>query len=272
MNRNLCAALVAGCAAATFAGEFKSEIRAADFKRAEIETGSRKYRKSDLPEQVRKSGNLAGKTGKTNLQISGRFEYEFSVPEDGWYVISTLPDGNNYDYTIDGKIFAPSRISPQPGSVYLKAGKHNMEISKIGRFSPVTGFEIRKARQEECIGIEIANPFLSSAVIRKNATFDLKISRSGQTEKRTLSVILRKGKKEASRLQFDLPPSVNYTEQTVRIPTLAEGVFQVSFELDSAPLPPQTATVFIISPFRARLQATERAFISQSPRLTTTML
>lgn len=276
MNRNLCAVFIAVCAAELVAGEFKSEIRAADFKTADIETASKEYRKNSLAEQIRKSGNLAGKTEKTkSLRISGRFSYEFSVPEDGWYVISTLPEGNGYDYTVDGRMYAPFRTEPQPGSVYLKAGKHSLEIGKIGIFSPVTGFEIRKARQEECIGIEIANPFLSSAVIRKGATFDLKITRSGQTKKRTLGVILQKGKKEYSRLQFELPPSVNYAEKIVRIPAAAEGVFQVSFELDSAPLPSSANRKFELvvidaAPLKPEAKEAEKTLVAEIDCVKTT--
>ena len=245
MNLSFSFVLSAGLAAAVpvVSSAFVLERRAADFNRFEGQSG--------YAELVGKAGNLSGKIkAGDKTRLLGKFEYDFMIPQSGWYVF-TIPAGiGQLESWIDGRHYSVGESGTRIGSFYLEQGKHTLTLQKRNWFHPFGKIDKiiisdAAARPEERINVS-GERFVNEGILRKGGHYTLNIS-AGMPADSTLEalVIDRKQRKETARVSIKLPKTDRGAfSGKLRIPAKEEGLFDIRLLLNGKPLPKGTLPVF----------------------------
>lgn len=245
MNLSFSLVLSAGLAAAVplVASAAVMERRAAEFDRFEGQ--------SEFADLVRKAGNLSGKIKPDDkTRLLGRFEYDFTVPQSGWYVFSVPAGIGQMESWIDGRHYSVGETGTRIGSFYLEKGKHTLTLQKRNWFHPFGKVDKiliadTAARPEERINVT-GERFVNEGIIRKGESYTLDIS-AGMPEDSTLEAIVsdRKERKEISRVSIKLPKTHRGAfSGKLRIPAEKEGIFDIRLLLNGKPLPANTVPDF----------------------------
>lgn len=87
------------------------------------------------PEQqklIRAAGNLSGRSGDGGEpRVNGWFDYDFAVPETGWYEIVLPVTADRYEFLLDGCDYQYG-----DGTFYISAGKHRLRLRQEIYWTP----------------------------------------------------------------------------------------------------------------------------------------
>jgi hypothetical protein len=203
-------------------------VKAVDFSRAEL------TRPENLA-KVKASGNLAGKLHPGDwVGLTGWFEYDVSVPADGWCELLVQPEGHaaGHEFIFDGK---DSTLVTWGGdkvcNTWLSAGKHTLRVQRTiwTGFSPITGFTLR-AVQAPSQHLRI-KPLGDRLVLRKGEALELEVlSTCGGS---VTACVTEAGAKEVLvRQALRLAAAPEPVKSRLSVPCGREGAFVVSFEVD----------------------------------------
>lgn len=196
------------------------------------------------------AGNLSGKIKPGDkMRLLGTFEYDFTIPENGWYVF-TVPAGvGQLEATLDGTHYTVGESGSRIGSFYLAKGTHTLTLQKRNWFSPFGKIDriiIADAgtQPEDRLNIS-GKKFVQEGIIRKGEAYTLNIS-AGMPGDSTLEAVVtdRKKRKEVRRISMKLPKTEQEFSGGMKIPADAEGIFDIRFLLNGKPLPKGTVPNF----------------------------
>lgn len=198
-------------------------------------------------EQIKKAGNLAcsvsgghGSTGAT-----GWFEFDFDIPQTGWYeLFSGYPSGDVefiidppsdtqtttglYVYGGNGMTSQGDKIS----NIWLAAGKHTLRIQRYvwTGFPPIPSFTIQQSTSEltETIRTSLAG---TGTIFRKGECPPLQIFSGGRERPSILTVRVNDAATGAHRstTRVNVPASKNIEEQQIPVYCQQEGDYSITF-------------------------------------------
>ena len=132
------------------------------------------------PEQqklIRAAGNLSGRSGDGGEpRVNGWFDYDFAVPETGWYEIVLPVTADRYEFLLDGCDYQYG-----DGTFYISAGKHRLRLRQEIYWTPfgkIDRIVIRPAAPELAKRLNISEAtgrFVREAVLKEKDVLKLKI-------------------------------------------------------------------------------------------------
>ena len=223
-------------------------VKAADFARSHVYTWpDNKY--GDAAEHIRNSGSLGSLKGEGTR---GYLEYDFNIPSEGWYELSSLPENIPFaglEVTLDGRFYYPLQKEARSlkgnanslGHFHLAAGKHTlrMEIRSLYMpFKAYTGFQLKEVVPENRLRIETTAPFVNEIVARKGSrmSFRAEYSDSERDSILTVKTIDPKSGKAVAEAKINLPASKAFRSFDFSVPAARDGVFDLKYELDGKAL------------------------------------
>lgn len=197
-------------------------------------------------DRIKKTGNLAGAvTGRKYTGVMGWFEYNFQVPQTGWYELFTdFPSGDvefiidppTHEHTMSGLHIYGSNGSNGGGdkvsNIWLTAGKHTLRMQRYiwTGFPPISNFTIQSS------GSSLAESFRASlsssrTIYRKNecAALDIFSGRRFLRDKLTISIRDTTSGALLATSEVRIPVSQDLAEQHIPIYCQAEGDYTISF-------------------------------------------
>lgn len=206
-------------------------ISAASFARSELSIPAH-------AEAIRRNERLGG---GANDHILGWVEYDFTVPENGWYELLVYPGGGDTEFLIDTtaggsgayfyKTAGKQGDGEKVGNVWLDTGRHTLRAQRYfwtGMFG-ITGFEIRASA-----GVP-AKSFRATISDDKTAYKaghcpNLEVQAGGANRASQLQVIIEDDAgKSAGRTDLRFAASAKPSVRKVPLPCSREGQFLVSF-------------------------------------------
>lgn len=194
------------------------------------------------PEQqklIRAAGNLSGRSGDGGEpRVNGWFDYDFAVPETGWYEIVLPVTADRYEFLLDGCDYQYG-----DGTFYISAGKHRLRLRQEIYWTPfgkINRIVIRPAAPELAKRLNISEAtgrFVREAVLKEKDVLKLKI-RAGAPQPAVLEAVVRSADRETGRYRLEIPARDCF-EGELAIPASEPGVHDISFEVDGKPLPEQ---------------------------------
>ena len=194
------------------------------------------------PEQqklIRAAGNLSGRSGDGGEpRVNGWFDYDFAVPETGWYEIVLPVTADRYEFLLDGCDYQYG-----DGTFYISAGKHRLRLRQEIYWTPfgkIDRIVIRPAAPELAKRLNISEAtgrFVREAVLKEKDVLKLKI-RAGAPQPAVLEAVVRSADREIGRYRLEIPARDCF-EGELAIPASEPGVHDISFEADGKPLPEQ---------------------------------
>ncbi|MFA6291717.1 MAG: hypothetical protein WC637_08045, partial [Victivallales bacterium] len=231
----LLAAIMMAVVAMTSVAEWQTERPAVSFDRHYLVDPA-------LLSQIKQAGNLGGNAaGQNKARVVGWFEYDFTVPGDGWYEMSMPPATSGYEFFLDGKtyVYGQSRTA-KIGSFPLSAGKHTLRVQRWAPFGAIDKLIVREAAAmpEQRMRISVANPFVREAILRQGDTLRLNLEAGELKSPAQLTVLVKEAKSgaEAGRYEVKIPAGDKNFVKQVEIPCGREGSFSISYVCDGRPI------------------------------------
>ncbi|MDR3708078.1 MAG: family 10 glycosylhydrolase [Capsulimonadaceae bacterium] len=209
----------------------------------------------DLQAELQGASDLSGDLkDRKQPRILGWFEYNFSVPSTGWYVLS-LKGGSVSEYILDphdGQLNPTCTTSA--GNLFMNAGKHTLRLQTMVK----AGFDRIKSLTITQSDGSVAQTFqanISNGMTKllAGSQIPLTISSGGRTSSGKLTVVVRdfspdvvyqfvngyvhktprlephSGGDIVYHTDVTLPASEGLTSQTICIPATGHGSFTISF-------------------------------------------
>jgi hypothetical protein len=223
-----CAALVCPCAHA-----WESRIDASAFARSELVP-------PEAVQRIREGGNLGGRP--QDCCIAGWVEYDFTVPESGWYELFAAPGSPQTEFFVDPTreaLEAPALVQGSYGSAepqkvmnaWLEAGAHRLRVQQNHwtGFPRTRGFVWRNAPAtlSSNVGVSMREP----RIYRVGECPPLAATGGGLMRAARLGVqSQRKFGEPATRIgEIAFAPSEKPQQRELRVPCDAEGSYIISF-------------------------------------------
>lgn len=183
-------------------------------------------------------------TIKSTHKLSGEgwVEYDFTVPESGWYTLSASGggDANDHDFFVD-KLHVYGGFGGHIANSWFTAGVHALRVQRYTYpgFAAFDGFTVRRstATLAESVRVDVVSKHL---VLRKGERVDLDIHAGGLDSAVTLTTWVKEASTGATVATYTVPLKASATELTERlsIPCDREGQYYVSFGDGDKPLKP----------------------------------
>lgn len=175
--------------------------------------------------QIKQTHHLAGQ---------GWVDYDFSVPESGWYTIG-LPandSAGDTDFFVDCKVHTYGGVTGRILSAYLVAGAHTLRVQRLTwtGLPGVGSFVVQRSTQAvaDTVRVQVVN---DSLILRKSDPLLLDIITGGRTKPATLNATVKDAKTNTAIRTYtvNLPAASGPAVKRLKIECPAEGIFFVSF-------------------------------------------
>ncbi|MBC7802966.1 MAG: hypothetical protein H7Y16_03735 [Candidatus Parcubacteria bacterium] len=195
------------------------------------------------PEQRKKvlsSGSLAG---DRSGPVTGWFEYEFEVPNAGWYTLSVDGTAGDAEFLLDAGGNPPRAAASlsggngardgreKIGNLYLAAGRHSLRLERYfwTGFSDIRAIVLR-ASDERLANTVAARLTQGGTIFRTGECPELEISSGARTGARKLDVwVYVPGGPVRQKFELAVPAAAGLQTQRVRLPCSEEGALAVGF-------------------------------------------
>jgi hypothetical protein len=223
---------------------------------------------------VKEAGNLSGKKSKGDkTRLLGTFEYDFSVPDSGWYQVE-LPHGWAVEYELDKNVYGIA--NDKLGSFYLAAGKHTLMLRKRNWFSPwgeVEKIVIKSAPAGLAERLRVSGEhFVYEGIIRQGGAYTLNLT-AGASKPSVLETLVtdRTSQKVVNRIRTKVPAQDNF-QARLAVPAQLPGLFDITFLVDGQPtkVPEFSMAVIDAEPARAEIGVDMRKTLLQEIDCATT--
>lgn len=196
--------------------------------------------------KIRTTGNLAGAaTGRGHTNVMGWFEYDFRVPQTGWYKLFTGFPSGDVEFIID----PASREHPtnglyiygsngsngngdKIGNIWLTVGKHTLRIQRYiwTGFPPIPNFTIQSSDSSlvESIRASLSSP---RTIYRKNEcpSLDIYSGKRFLSDKLTINISDTTSGALLTTSEVRLPVSHDLVNQQIPVYCQTEGNYTISF-------------------------------------------
>jgi hypothetical protein len=201
----------------------------------------------DCLETITKNGNLACYVNKDggSTGASGWFEYDFDIPQTGWYELFSGYHSGDVEFIIDPPsdtrtttglyIYGGNGMTSQGdkiSNVWLTAGKHTLRIQRYvwTGFPPIPSFTIQQSTSAltETTRASLAG---TGTIFRKNKCPPLRIFSGGRDRPSILTVQVNDAATGARRttIRVNIPVSKNVEEQEIPVYCQQEGNYTIAF-------------------------------------------
>lgn len=173
---------------------------------------------------IRKDKKLSGE---------GWVDYDFVVPESGWYKVgyTGVTDAVDHDFYID-TAHVYGGYAGKISNAWLASGSHRLRVQRLTYpgFAGFTSFVITHSPDvlADSLRVQVAN---RSLVFRQGESLDLDIHSGGRPEPAILTAWIKDAKTDSvvKTLKVPLAPSAGEVVQRLSIPCTRAGLFYVSF-------------------------------------------
>ncbi len=244
-----CASLIPACAAET------PESKTDKTMKPEVIASGSIWKADDT---IFGDGRPAPTPGPKHKPHGFQVSYNITVPDEGWYELFFKEvDGNlGHDLVIDGALRYFNRATDSAdkdgyakvSNLWLTKGKHVLKIKRTGRNSfPMKIFETFELRKADAGAVNVIfAEKTGNDVVRCGEPFTLSVYAGGDNAAHTYEFIqsditLPLGKERESKSKtvatLSVPAHATMKKFTVKIPSPAEGIFELTATVNGQKLP-----------------------------------
>jgi hypothetical protein len=195
------------------------------------------------PEQRQKVLRAGSLAGDRSGPVTGWFEYDFTVPETGWYTLAVEGNAGEAEFLLDAG-GSPPRVPvaitggngaragrEKIGNLFLAAGRHSLRLERYfwTGFADIRAIVLQPS-DERLANTVAARLARGGTIHRAGECLDLEISTGARKTARKLNVwVYAPGAAPRQTLEFMIPAATGLQTLHVRLPCDEEGGFAIGF-------------------------------------------